>query len=126
MGLYQRRDIKLNWQNGSCSSPTLQSGYLNCIFMKVFVHIATGEKNLIKETIFVYLCAFVRRYFVVCVLCFLRSAHELFALFFCLALTISWMLQGVEKLLDYGRYYRGLKYVGLYVGALSPCPIRIV
>ena len=36
------------------------------------------------------------------------------------------MLESAEKLLDYREYYCGLKYVTLYVGALSPCAIRIV
>lgn len=41
------------------------------------------------------------------------------------SLNVSWILVGAEKILDYGGYYCGLKYVSLYVGALSPCTIRI-
>lgn len=39
-------------------------------------------------------------------------------------LNLSRRLPGVEKLLDYRGYYCGLKYASLYVGALSPGPIR--
>lgn len=42
------------------------------------------------------------------------------------SLNISWMQESAEKLLDYREYYCGLKYVTLYVGALSPRAIRIV
>lgn len=39
---------------------------------------------------------------------------------------LEWILDGAEKLLDFTGYYCALKYVRLYVGALSPCTIRTV
>ncbi len=58
------------------------------------------------------------------------SSHQTFKHlvqpFLRLSLNVNWILEGVEKLLDYGEYYCGLKYVSLYVGALSLCAIRIV
>lgn len=65
-------------------------------------------------------------------LLFFRSALQLLAQPFFSppppipSLNISWMQESAEKLLDYREYYCGLKYVTLYVGALSPRAIRIV
>lgn len=57
---------------------------------------------------------------------FFRSALQLLAQpFLLLSLNVSWILEGAEKLLDYREYYCGLKYVSLYVGALSPCTMTL-
>lgn len=73
-------------------------------------------------------CVFVdKTFFGAVLLLFFRSALRLLAeASLCPSLNVSWILEGAEKLLDYGEYYCGLKYVSLYVGALSPCTIRIV
>lgn len=124
---YQSWDIKLNWQTGSCTVPTLQSAALCRVSAHVSVHgcLIMLENNVYKKAIFacasvcISLCSQFFHYF--CfgfrfLRLFLRSVLSPHVLENKLDTRVHLKLLG----------YCGLKYFSLYASALSPCTMTVV